>query len=103
MSYMKRFEVWFYGLLAGGIGGGATSLVSWFGMTAAKAVGLDVPTLNLKAMGVIFCSGALTNIAAYLAKSPLPPPSDGTTAFFTKKFGSTDSIDKPEQKDDKKP
>lgn len=66
-------EVWIRGLFAGMIGGGATSGVSWLGMLGAHAAGADVPALNLKALGVIFLSGALTNALAYLKQSPLPP------------------------------
>lgn len=68
----SKVQKWAYGFLGGMIGGGASSLGAWLGLTAAKAVGIDVPTLNFKAMGVIFLSGLLSNGVAYLAKSPLP-------------------------------
>ena len=52
-------------------------------MTAAKAVGFDVPTLNFKAMGIIFLSGVISNGVAYLAKTPVPP-TNGDTTIITK-------------------
>lgn len=78
----KKLQKWAYGLIGGCIGGGASSLVSWLGMTAAKAAGIDVPSLNFKAMGVIFLTGVITHGVAYLAKSPLPPMED--TSFLVK-------------------
>lgn len=68
--------------MGGCLGGGAGSLSAWMGMTAAKSVGIDVPVLNFKAMGVIFLSGVLTHAVAFLAKSPLPPLSNGDTQTF---------------------
>ena len=68
MVALSPLEKWFYGLLNSGIVGGATSLTSWLGMAAAKGAGLDVPSLNLKAIGVIFSSGALSRLAMYLSQ-----------------------------------
>lgn len=84
MSMRKRIEVWLYGLVSGAIGGGATAASAWFGMLGAKAVGMDVPSLNFKALGVIFVSGMLPTVFAYLKQSPLPPLSDGQTEFVSK-------------------
>lgn len=84
MSMKKRVEVWAYSLVSGAIGGGATALFSWMGMAGAHQIGIDVPVLNFKAMGVIFLSGMLPPILAYLKQSPLPPMSDGQTEFVKK-------------------
>lgn len=84
MSMKKRIEVWAYTLFAGAIGGGATAVSAWLGMAAAHQIGMDVPALNLKAVGVIFLSGMLPPIFTYLKQSPLPPMSDGQTEFITK-------------------
>lgn len=89
MPINKRLQQWSYGLVGGCIGGGAGSLSAWMGMTAAKSVGIDVPTLNFKAMGVIFLSGVLTHAVAFLAKSPLPPlPTGDTVSPFPNADGS---------------
>ena len=61
-------ESWFYGLLNAGIIGGSTSVSAWLGMTAAKSVGVDVPTLNGRAILVIFISGAVVKFFAYLSQ-----------------------------------
>lgn len=79
MAALKSWRVWAHGLFAALIGGGATSAYAWLGMTGAKAIGLDVPILNFKAVGVIFISGALTNVLAYLKQSPLPKEDEDTT------------------------
>jgi hypothetical protein len=71
-SFVLDWRNWAYGLLGGAIGGAATAGSAWLGMTAAKAVGMDVPALNWKALGVILLSGALTNTFLYLKQSPLP-------------------------------
>ena len=65
---------WIYSLGTAVIGGTATSGSAWLGIAAAKSAGVDVPRLILKALGIILLSGALTNLFAFLAKSPLPPP-----------------------------
>jgi len=78
----KRWEQWAYGLVGGCIGGGAQSVTTWMGMTAARAIGVNVPQLNFKALGVIFLTGVVTHGFAFLAKSPLLPPSSGDTEKY---------------------
>ncbi len=77
---MNKLEKWLYALAQTVIGGAATAGSSGLGMTAAKAVGLDVPTLNFKALGLICLSGAVTNLFFFLKASPLPTISTGDTA-----------------------
>lgn len=76
---ITKFQNWSYGLFGGMIGGGASAVTAWLGMSAAQAAGVDVPTLNWKAMGVIAVTGIVTHAMAYLAKSPLPPLDDNDT------------------------
>jgi len=75
INQIRRLDVrgWTYSLIASTIGGGATSASAWLGLAAAKSAGLDVPALNLTALGVVLASGALTSFFAVLSKSPLPP------------------------------
>lgn len=73
-----KFRQWLKGLVGGIIGGAATAGGTWLGMSGAKSMGLDVPTLNFKSLGIIILSGGLTSLFAYLAKSPVPPDEDGT-------------------------
>lgn len=84
---MARFKsplVWLYSLGASVVGGAATSVTTWLGMIGAEKLGLNVPSLNWQAMGVICASGAATAFFAYLAKSPLPPLIEGDTTFINK-------------------
>jgi hypothetical protein len=62
---MNKLGNWLHGLVAPCIGGGAMCVSGWLIMVATKAVGLDVPTLNLKALGIIFIFAALTNALSY--------------------------------------
>ena len=62
-----KFEAWLYGLINAVIMGGSTSVTTWLGMAAAKGAGLDVPALNLQAVGVIFVSGAMVKFFLYLS------------------------------------
>ncbi len=84
---MNTIKAWLYGLLSGFIGGGATSASAWIGMASAKAAGLDVPTLNLKALGIIFISGGITSALGYLKQSPLP--AESVTVTQTKSLTTT--------------
>lgn len=66
------------------IGGAAAAGTTWMGLALGKSVGLDVPTLNWKALGVVLLTSSLTNLFFYLKQSPLPKESDGDTAIVTK-------------------
>jgi hypothetical protein len=72
---MKRFELWFKGIVAAAISGAAGGV-----LTGLAAVGIDPQHFNLQAgIGAtlrIGVAAALINsvigVAAYLQKSPLP-------------------------------
>lgn len=65
-------------------------------MAGAKSLGLDVPTLNLKAIGVLFVGGIISHAAAILAKSPLPPlDTQTTTVTITETKPSTENQKTP--------
>ena len=66
-SSVGKLEAWFYGLVNAVLVGGSTSVTTWLGMAAAKGAGIDVPALNLKAVGVIFVSGATVKFFLYLS------------------------------------
>lgn len=85
-----NFEGWFYGLIAATIGGASTAALSWAGMGAAHAAGIDVPVLNFKALAVVLVSGAAPSFFAYLKQSPLPPVVSETTTTVTVKQTVTD-------------
>lgn len=72
-----NWEAWLYGLISGFVGGGAGSIGTAFGV-----MHVDFDHFNpgsglhnlLAVMGYAFVSGGVITAAAYLAKSPLPPP-----------------------------
>ena len=89
-SRFGQIETWTWGLLNAIIMGGSSSVVSWIGMSAAKGAGLDVPTLNFKAVGVIFISGAMVKFFAYLSQGLPMLTQTVDTSFVTRKpDGST--------------
>ncbi len=63
---------WLASLLAAIIGGAATAGGSWLAINAAGAAGATVPTLNVKALGIILLVGAGTNLFSFLKQSPIP-------------------------------
>lgn len=78
----NKIAKWAYGLLGGCVGGGASTASAWLGMVGAKAVGIEVPTLNLKALGIMFLSGMITSGLMYLKQSPVPAISTDTAPPF---------------------
>ena len=68
-----KTNIWLHQLMAAAITGGATSGLSSLGITVADAAGANVGALNMKQVGVLFVSGAMVGLLAYLKQSPLPP------------------------------
>jgi len=75
MSAWTNFEVWWRGMTAAGIAGGANGVITGF-----AAVGIDPQHFNLQAglhatlsiAGVSALMSAIIGVAAYLKQSPLP-------------------------------
>lgn len=70
---LRSPRAWVHGLIAAFIGGGASALTTDQGLSLAQRMGVDVPTLNLNALGIVFLSAGLSSAAMYLKQSPLPP------------------------------
>ncbi len=70
---MRNLQKWFYGLLAGIIGGTATAVSTTLGLSAASAVGIPVHALDLKQLAGVAIFGVISNGMLYLRTSPLPP------------------------------
>lgn len=66
-------KVWLHGLASAFIGGGASAITADQGLILAQRMGLDVVTLNLTEVGVVFLSSGMVSAAMYLKQSPLPP------------------------------
>lgn len=71
-----KLNSWIRGLIAAVVTGGATSGLSALGISVADAAGAEIGGLNLKQVGILFGSGALVGLLAYLKQSPIPPPED---------------------------
>lgn len=67
------WQKWLYSLLVAVIAGTSQSVVAWLGMAGASAAGIEVPTLNFKALGILMVSACLFNLFTFLKQSPLPP------------------------------
>lgn len=89
MNRFQSWDTWLHGLLGGAIGGAASAGSAWLGMAAAKAGGLDVPTLNFKALLVICGTSALSSAFLYLKQSPLPEISSVTETTVTSATATT--------------
>ena len=66
-------RIWLHGLASAFIGGGASALTADQGLILAERLGLNVVTLNLTEVGVVFLSSGIVSAAMYLKQSPLPP------------------------------
>lgn len=89
---LTKLETWTYGLFNATVTGGASSVSSWLGITAAKSLGMDVPTLNVKAVGIIFVSGAAVKFFDYLRQGL--PRLNGDTQIIS---APTPPENKPQQ------
>lgn len=69
----NKTRVWLHNVLAAVIAGGANAVLAMVGIAGADAVGAHVPELDFKQCAVVFVSGAVVGLAAYLKQSPLPP------------------------------
>src|ERR1700688_3921454 len=75
MSAWSNFQVWWRGLLAAAVAGGANGVITGF-----AAVGIDPTHFNLQAglhstlaiAGVSAMMSSIIGVAAYLKQSPLP-------------------------------
>jgi hypothetical protein len=72
---MSKWEIWFKGIVAAAIAGGANGVITGF-----AAVGIDPAHFNLQAglnstlaiAGVSAIMSSIIGVAAYLKQSPLP-------------------------------
>jgi hypothetical protein len=74
ISKLSQPRIWFRGLLAAFIGGGATALTADQGIVLANRLGAQVDVLSLKALGIVFLSAGIYNAALYLKQSPRGRP-----------------------------
>lgn len=83
-GWMQDSPIWLQGLIAAFVGGAANAGGSWLGLATAKGIGLEVPQLNWKSLGVMMIVGGLIATFAYLQKSPVPTLTTTTQLTVTK-------------------
>ena len=77
----RRFRVWISALGATVIHGVAATGGAFIGVATAKGLGVDVPQLDWKQLGVVLLTSGLSSLFAYLRKSPMPKAEDDTKPF----------------------
>lgn len=79
-----RTQIWFKSLVAALITGASATGLSALGIATANGLGVEVPKLDWKQLGVMMLSGAIVGTLTYLKQSPVPPDSTGNTETITK-------------------
>lgn len=69
----EQARLWLNKLLAAVISGGATTALAALGIAGADAMGASVKALDFRQTLMLFISGALVGLFAYLKQSPIPP------------------------------
>ena len=69
---------WWRSLIGSSISAMAGAGSGFLGMNGAHGLGVDVPMLNWKSLGVLLLTSGLTSVFLYLKQSPLPPTGDTT-------------------------
>lgn len=63
-----------------------TALAGWGGVNVAASQGVDVPTLNWKALGIfIMAAGVIPAVSSFWQKTPLPDIEETTVTVTTTK------------------
>lgn len=76
---LLNWRGWIRGLGKGVISGGASAVVSFFGLAGADAMHI-AKAIDMRQAAGIFVSGALIHAMLYLQAQPLPEEIDGTAA-----------------------
>ena len=68
---------WLYALLKAVMLGAGSAVAAYVSMPVMTSMGVQMPTLTLRQVGMLVLVSVFTHLAAVLVKSPLPPP-DGS-------------------------
>lgn len=103
MSFHLRLPVsvaeWGKTLIGVVVGGAATAGTSALSIATARGLGIDVPLLNFKALGIVMLNAGVFSGLAFLAKSPLPSSKvEHTEVTITKDVSVSDTDNDPETK-----
>lgn len=78
-----KTEQWIKALVAAIVTGASSTGLSALGIATAAGIGVDIPKLDWKQLGVMLLSGGVIGALAYLKQSPVPPDSTGNTETIT--------------------
>jgi hypothetical protein len=84
----RNVEQWLKAVLAAFVGGFCNALLNALGITAANAVGIQMPQLTPRQLIDVALIGGITSCAFYLKSSPVPP-GEGNTVIFKNPEQST--------------
>jgi hypothetical protein len=68
-----KTKIWIRSLVAAVVTGASSTVLSALGVAAANGLGVSVPRLDLKQLGIMLLSGGMIGLLAYLKQSPMPP------------------------------
>lgn len=69
----EQAKQWLHNLVAAVVTGGCTTALAALGIAGLDAVGANVQALDFEQTGMLFASGGVVGLLAYLKQSPLPP------------------------------
>lgn len=73
---ITKAKMWWRSLLAAVVTGASSTALSALGIATANGLGVNVPQLDFKQLGIMLGSGGLVGLLAYLKQSPVPPAED---------------------------
>ena len=81
MRLKRRYRIWLHGLIGGIVGGVATAVTNWLGISGLASLGVNVHPLDLKQLGWVLVSSGVASAAFYLKSSPVPDAKEDTDIF----------------------
>ena len=84
MLMTLKTKVWFKALVASLVTGASSTGLSAIGIATANGLGVNVPKLDYKQLGVMLVSGGIVGVLTYLKQSPVPPDATGNTEIIKK-------------------
>ncbi len=85
-----KTEQWLKALIAAIVTGAASTGLSALGIATASGLGVNIPKLDFKQLGVMLISGGIIGALAYLKQSPVPP--DDTVTITESRQSSDGTI-----------
>jgi len=73
---ITKANMWWRALIAAVVTGASSTGLSALGIATANGLGVSVPQIDLKQLGIMLASGGVVGLLAYLKQSPVPPPEE---------------------------